>query len=205
MIGNVMKKSVKCFIIISVLIVMLAVMLGYIYISQSHKFYLSPSVCNLMLGESDPANFCANKGKGTWLENKYIYASVDDNGYLVLILSDKVTKEWKNSFYELRILQCILGSERDIGVDINYSSGDKMMELAHGCGYEISDDYTQFIESPGDTRWYSPLIMSACIKMQFFEKKPCDDITVEFLVVNNNGEIIERFIYSPDIGTVIRG
>lgn len=162
--------------------------------------HLSPIVCEMSLEGTSPDVFCETRGEGTWLEGKYLFARVDAEGCLILILSEEVITQWKNTFVELHVLQCVLGDTCDIGIDLDYSKDFlDYMKDADTCGYEISEDYTKVIESPEDNGWYYPLIMPACVKMQMFEGKKCSEIKVKFLEVDENGEIVQRVIYPKDI------
>jgi len=73
------------------------------------------------------------------------------------------------------------------------------MKNAHTCGYEISEDFTQIIESPEDNSWYYPFVNVACATMQVFEGKTCSEIKVEHIEIDENGEIIEKVVFPGDI------
>ena len=159
------------------------------------ELHIPPVVCEMMLNGTSPEIFCKTKGQGTRLENNYEKANVDSDGCLILTLNNGILYAWKNSFFELHVLQCVLGEDRDIGIKVDYSM-DFMnyMKNAHTCGFEISDDYSSVIESPEDNSWYFPLIMPACLKMQVFEGKACESIKVEYVEINETGEVIDRII-----------
>jgi hypothetical protein len=98
----------------------------------------------------------------------------------------------------LQVLQCVLGDTRDIGVKVDYS--DDYLEFlkdAHTCGFDISEDYTKIVESPEDNGWYYPLIVAACIEMQVFMGKTCDEIIVEYWEVDENGETLDHIVAYP--------
>ena len=195
-----MKKRYKLIIIISCGLVLLGISLLICCDLFLTILHLSPTVCGLSLDGVSPDSFCETKGSGTWLEGKYLFADVDRDGCLILILKNNDLLEWKNTFVDLQVLQCVLGNTRDIGIEVDYSKDFfHLMENANTCGYEISNDYTRIIESYEDDRWYYPVIMSACIKMQMFEGKTCSDIRVEFLRVDTNGKIAETIVYPDDI------
>lgn len=161
--------------------------------------HLSPFMCGFMLKGITPEEFHETKGKNTILEGKYSHAEVDDDGCLILTLENKVISEWKNSFRVLHILQLVLGDSRDIGIIVDYSMEFMhLMEYAYSCGFEISDDFSRVIQSPGDNDWYYPSIVAACAQMQVFEGKTCSEVCVEFLKVDENGEVIETIIFPED-------
>lgn len=164
--------------------------------------HISPTMCEFMLYGVTPTDFFDSQGKGTFLENKYLQAQVDNDGCLILTLKNETISEWKNTFTALQVLQCVFGDARNIGITIDYSK-DFMhyMEDAHTCGYEISEDYTKVIESPEDNSWYFPIINAACAIMQVFEGKTCKEVRVEHIEINDQGEVIETFIFPDDVGT----
>ena len=168
------------------------------FFTQYTVLHLPPKVSGIMLDGATPDEFCETEGKDTWLEGKYASATVDKDGCLILVLRKKVAAEWKNSFYPVQVLQCVLGDTRDIGVKVDYS--DDYLEFlkdAHTCGFEISKDYTQIVESPEDNGWYYPLIVPACIEMQVFMGKTCDEIIVEYWEVDENGETLDHIVAYP--------
>ena len=168
-------------------------------ISQS-IIHISPTMCETMFqGAITPELFCANKGANTFLENKYAQAEIDKDGCLILTLDSNVITEWKNTFLCLHVLQCVLEDSCNIGVTIDYSMDFMyLMEDAHTCGYEISDDFTKIIESPEDNGWYFPHITLACAIMQIFEGKTCSEVKGEHIEIDENGEVIEKFIFPDD-------
>ena len=164
--------------------------------------HLSPEMCKYSLDGVSPEVFCTTNGDCTWLKGKYLSAKLDDDGCLIIVLKDEVLTEWKNTFMDLQVLQCVLADSCDIGIEIDYSKDFMfLMRDAHTCGFEISEDFTQIIASPEDNSWYFPLITMACAKKQFFDGKICSEVVVEFLKVDINGEIVERTIYPDDIVT----
>ena len=64
------------------------------------------------------------------------------------------------------------------------------MKDAYTCGFEISDDFTKVIDSPEDNSWYYPFILPACVQMQMLSGKTCQEITVEYIEIDGEGEII---------------
>ena len=167
-------------------------------ISNQTTLHISPVLCEAMLNGITPTEFCNSKGEETYLKGKYVQAYVDNDGCLILTLKNETICEWKNTFIDLQVLQCVLGDNRVIGISIDYSR-DFMdfMKDAHTCGYEISRDFTKVIETPEDSSWYFPFTTFACAEMQVFEGKTCREIKVEHIEINEKGEVIEIFIF-PD-------
>jgi len=168
--------------------------------SEQSLLHMSPVMCKYMLDGVTPEEFYESNGKNTFLENRYLQSEVDEDGCLILTLKNEVVSEWKNTFRDLQILQCVFGDTRDIGITVDYSK-DFMnyMKNAHTCGYEISEDFTQIIESPEDNSWYFPFVNAACATMQVFEGKTCSEIKVEHIEIDENGEIIEKVVFPGDI------
>ena len=167
--------------------------------SEQVTLHMSPTMAEYMLAGVKANEFCESKGKGTFLENKYSQAYIDQDGCLILTLSAETISEWKNTFTVLQILQCVLGDTRDIGITVDYSK-DFMdfMKDAHTCGYEISEDFTTVIESPEDNSWYFPFISVACTVMQIFEGKTCTQVKAVHMQVDENGEVFDIYTYPDD-------
>ena len=165
---------------------------------QHTTLHLPPIVCQYMLGGVTPEEFCETKGAGTVLHGCYKHAEVDSDGCLILVVENYIVKGWKDSLMSMQIMQCVFGEDRDIGVTVDYSLDFLgFMENADTCGFEISEDYTKIIDEYGDNTFYSGYIMRACLAMQVFEGKTCENITVEYIRYEANGEVGERIIY-PD-------
>lgn len=194
------NKTISLILLSMLLIIMLFSSCNIEEIINQSTLHISPLLCEYMLEGITPTEFCATEGEGTFLEGKSLKARVDKDGCLLLTLKKQTISEWKNTFTELQVLQCVLGDVRDIGVVIDYSK-DFMdyMKDAHTCGYEISQDFTQVIESPEDNSWYFPFTTMACALMQVFEGKNCKEIKVEHIEIDDKGEVIETFIFPDDI------
>ena len=165
-------------------------------ISNQTTLHIPPILCEAMLFGVTPAGFCDTEGQGTFLEKKFLQAHVDDDGCLILTLERDIINEWKNTFVAMQVLQCVLGDSRDIGITIDYSKDFiDFMKDSHTCGYKISEDFSQIIESPEDNGWYFPFIVFACAEMQVFSGKTCKEIKVEHIEIDTQGEIIETFVF----------
>ena len=132
-------KKIICISLITFIIVIFIVSIILYYRFTYSTLHLSPELCENCLNGISPSDFCETKGKGTWLENKYLFAKIDADGCLLITLKNNVISDWKNTFTTLQILQCVLGEDRDIGITIDYSL-DFMdyMKDAYTCGFEIS-------------------------------------------------------------------
>lgn len=191
-----MKKLIIGFLAI---VIVAIVVLGGLFFQNYTVLHIPPEPCGYMLQGTTPEDFVAQKGSDTCLEDKYLFARVDEDGCLILVLPNRAIAEWKNSLLPLQVLQCVLAN-RDLGVDVDYSLDfAHQMEYAETCGFEIADDYTKIVDGPGDNTFYFPLIMSACIEIQIFEGKDCEEIKVEYLRVDNNGDVLDRVLY-PENG-----
>ena len=161
--------------------------------------HFSPMMCEATFDGMTPNDFCTNNGEGTFLEDKYLHADIDTDGCLILTIKKNIIDEWKNTFVDLQVLQCVLGDSHDIGITIDYSL-DFMdyMKDAHTCGFEISEDFTKIIASPEDNHWYYPLITLACARMQIFEEKNCTEVKVSYIEINDNGKVISTTVFPND-------
>jgi len=195
-------KSIVSILLSILLIAMLFPSCNEEEIVDKTTLHLSPIMCGYVLQGVTPEEFCSSKGKGTFLKDKYLQAYVDDDGCLILTLKNETISEWKNTFIELQVLQCMFGDTRDIGITIDYSL-DFMgfMKNAGTCGYEISEDFTKVIESPGDNSWYFSLTNAGCAVMQALEgKKTCTELKVEHITIDENGEVIDTYVFPDDVG-----
>ena len=198
-----MKNKDKALILLGI-ILLVALFIGFIicYIQNCNRIVIDSNRCQSMF-EMSPKDFCKNKGEGTDLYDGYTFAKVDKDGYLILLLSDKELKEWKNNCLDLQILQAVLGDTRDIGVEISISEEDfivgSFLEYADKCGWEISEDYKKVILSPDDMISFFPPIMSACRTMQMMNGTPTDEIRIEYIKVDETGKVIEKTIYPDNI------
>ena len=184
-------------------LVVLAVTAGccMLYFDQTYTVLHMPSViCQYMLDGVTPEEFCKSQGAGTILYGCFPYSKVDKDGCLILVLDKNMVKPWKDSLLQMQIMQCVFGDSRDIGVTIDYSRDIlSFMKNADSCGFEISEDYTKIVDENGDNTFYFPFIMSACLMMQVFSGRTCENITVEYLRYGPNGEILDRILYPEHV------
>ena len=191
-----MKKLIIGFLAI---VIVAIVVLGGLFFQNYTVLHIPPEPCGYMLQGTTPEDFVAQKGSDTWLEGKYLFSHVDEDGCLILVLPNRAIAEWKNSLLPLQVLQCVLAN-RDLGVDVNYSLDfAHQMEYAETCGFEIADDYTKIVDGPGDNTFYFPLIMAACIEMQVFNGVPCSEIRVEYLEIDAEGKILDKVVFPDDV------
>ena len=183
---------------LAIFLIIAGVVLCYKQVNYS-TLHFSPMMCEATFYGMTPNDFCTNNGEGTFLEDKYLHADIDTDGCLILTIKNNIINEWKNTFVDLQVLQCVLGNSHDIGITIDYSLDFvDYMKDAHTCGFEISEDFTKIIASPEDNHWYYPLIMLACTRMQIFEGKNCTEVKVTYVDVNDAGEIIETTVFPDD-------
>ncbi|MBQ9132395.1 MAG: hypothetical protein IJX62_07995 [Clostridia bacterium] len=195
-----MKKHLIIVSSALVIVSIIVIVFGLCYKQVNYStFHFSPMMCEATFDGMSPEDFCTNNGEGTFLKDKYLYAEVDIDGCLILTLENDIVNEWKNTFVDLQVLQCVLGNSHDIGVTIDYSI-DFMdyMKDANTCGFEISEDFTKIIASPEDNHWYYPLITLACARMQVFEGKNCTEVKVSYIDINDKGEVISTAVFPND-------
>ena len=199
------KHSIVGVLILIIILVVFAPIFSLNHTANYSTLHISPMLCEYMLYGVTPTEFCNSKGEETFLEGKYLQAHVDNDGCLILTLKTETISEWKNTFTELQILQCVFGDSRNIGIIIDFSKDFvDLMKDAHTCGYEISEDFTKVIESPEDNSWYFPFTTAACVVMQVFEGKTCTEIKVEHIEINDKGEVMETYIFPDDADTPIK-
>ena len=189
---------------IGIIVIVLGIVIVGVFCTNYSILHLSPTMCGITLDGISPEEFCNTQGDDTWLQNRYLFASVDQDGCLILVLDNNTISKWKSTFFDLQVLQCILGEDRDIGITVDYSEDFfHYKEYAHTCGYDISSDYTKVVESPDDNSWYYPVVMTACMNIQMFEGKSCSEIAVEYSEIDDNGQTKEQIRYLDDIGDII--
>ena len=199
MISKRMRVSIA---IACIAMVLLSVFVCYYFKRNYSILHLSPSMCEISLNGVSPETFCRSKGAGTWIEGKYLFANVDNDGCLILAVKNDVISAWKSTYLELQILQCVIGSSRDIGVTVDYSMDFmSLMENADTCGYEISEDFSKVVHSPGDNHWYFPFIVTGCATMQMFDGETCSENYVEFTEIDENGKIVEKIVFQNGVAT----
>ena len=198
------------------LLVALILLLSFVLTSCGSAIFpynvyrLSPDVCGVVIsGEITPQSFVETEGADTELYNGYTYATVDKDGYLILVLSNDQRDQWKQSDFGLRILATLWEGKRDIGVtpfDLeNDFLGDPLSELekilyegALESGLELSDDYRTVIGETGDNTFYFPWFMHMGVFMQLLEGVPSDEIRVEYIEYGANGDVVERVVWPDD-------
>ncbi len=190
-----MKKSKFLFVI--VVLVGLSVILSVFLMTNYSRYKLSPEFLKMWVDLS-PEEFITNKAD----VYPFTYAKIDEEGNLILWLSKDNIAAWKNNSSSMQVLQRVLGEDRDIGVQIIEPEDTIMKELyenAHLCGLEVSEDYTKIYESPDDNPRYFGATISGCILMQLLEGKDCDQISVEYTILNEKGEITRYIIWPDDV------
>ena len=163
-----------------------------------NEYRLSSKICQTAFGV-DSATFYKTKGKDTLLERGYTSATLTTDDVLVLQLTDAQLEQWRNSDVYLQILQKILGEEKKIVSQINPPTDPVFGILYDGadtCGYEISDDYSKIVAGPGDDKSYKLVIPQACFMVQVLAGKASEEISVEYLEINEEGVITEH-IFIP--------
>ena len=176
-------------------------------------YRLSPDVFGtLFSGDITPQDFVETEGEETWLYQNYVYAKVDKDGYLILVLTNEQRDGWKNSDFTLRVLATIWEGHKDIGVapiDWENEWGEDpddpiknlqrtVLEEAVACGLKMSDDYRQIVGEPGDDTFCYPWFIHMGVFMQLLEGVPSDEIYVEYIEYDEYGREIDRVIWPDD-------
>ncbi|MBQ8416621.1 MAG: hypothetical protein IJX13_06980, partial [Clostridia bacterium] len=157
-----------------------------------NEYRLSNKICETVFG-IDSKTFFETKGKVTLLENGYTSATINNDGTLILQLTDSQSDQWRNSNKRLQILQKILGEERQVVTKIIPPTdpvyGTLYEDADIHCGCDISEDYSQIIARPGDDKSYQAVVPFACLMMQVLEGRPSDEIFVEYLELDSSGDV----------------
>ena len=168
-------------------------------LSQYNVFRLSPEMSEYFVFKT-PKEFCETKGEGGIWENNYSFAYVDKRGNLVLILTDEEIQTYKNNSHYLQVLQAVLGDTRDIGVEINYNYDPLYyIKFASRCGIEVSEDFKTFTKGPGGDRFYVPVVAAACMDIQILNGVPSDEISVDYYLYDENGNVKQHISYPEDL------
>lgn len=166
-------------------------------LSNLNYYRISPENAKLF-GISSPQEFCATQGENSAFEGRYIYAHVDSKGWLLLVMSDYQVFRVKNDTYVLEMLQAMLGSQRDIGVSVNWNDDPLgFLKDAPNCGLEFSSDFTRVVEGPDDLPWYYMFAVPGCAMIQILNGVPSDQVKVEYVVVDEYGSESEEIGWPP--------
>lgn len=201
-----MKKWIRRVVIVVFAVLFVFTAFSMWWVSRYYKkLQLSPLVCNLSLNGVSPEEFCETDGGETPLKGKFYYTSrVDKDGNLLLRVHEDTIREWKSGLFTMQVLQRVLGETRDIGVELkalDTFSKDRLpyIEGAATCGFEISEDFTQVIQSSDDDPMYSNILISACLQMQMFEGKESSATKVEYIVLDVDGNETEKTVFPAEM------
>lgn len=196
-----MKKQTKYAIFIIVIAIVL-IALTTIFILSNYNYYkLSPTICELTIGEK-PEDFVKSRGRESLLVNGYTFASLDDDGNLILILSDKEVEAWKKSSLSLEILRIVTNDTVDLGIEGDYVPENWLEEItidsAKRTEFNISDDFTKITYDMEGSRIISGSLVNACAMMQLFEGRTGDDFRVEEIMYDDNDNIIVHNLWTSE-------
>ena len=169
------KSAVRIVLCIGVLCVVC-----FIYISQLNVYAFTPEICNFLLQQS-PEEFCAEKGKGTLIQDGYLYSRVNKDGNLVLVLNDIQKDNWKTLMLQSKTLN-LFKSFGDIEVSNDYT------KCTIKCYKEtVLDDTVAFMSNT-----------IYCVFLQAIEGKNSEDIKVECDFVDAVTNEVKYHIVVPD-------
>ena len=201
-----MKQRTKALINITIFIIAIIVLIILFHVRYD-VYRLSPNVCTVVL-DTSPKEFMNDQGEGTILDGGYTYAKIDTKGNLVLILTNEESDAWKNSDFGIQILAKLWEGERDIGIQIkerDYDTTDPLLQwqnhqydAAITSGLEVSDDYTKVIADSNDDTFYYPWFIGISVRMQVFEGVSSEEIRVEYIEYDANGQIVKRIVWPDD-------
>ena len=192
-------KKLLLISLISIVILILVVLFIFIY-NNYQKIVIDERTCQSLLFGKSPTDFIESKGKDTTIEGCYTYAKVDNNGNLVLFLSKKDIREWKNARIDMQVLQSVLGKERDIDVDININLEQNyivgtLIEKADQCTVTVSEDFSKIIAFQDEDGLYATFLGPACFLQQLLDGKPANEIIVEYIQFDEDGNEVSKIVY----------
>lgn len=123
----------------------------------------------------------------------YTFARVDKDGYLVLTLDKEELQLWKNNIQTLQFLQIVVGDDVDLGVTI-FGDEDTVFystyyKMAKEYTFELSNDYKKITTTAYDLLLGAAALSGAALYAQIFEEVPSDQATVEYVIVDENGNV----------------
>ncbi len=125
----------------------------------------------------------------------YTFARVDRDGYLVLTLDKEELQIWKDSVQTLQFLQIMVGDDMDLGVNI-FGDEDTLFystyyKMAKEHTFELSKDYKKITTTANDVLLAAAALSGAALFAQLFEEVPSDQATVEYVIVDENGNALD--------------
>lgn len=196
------KKRVLPLAILSVLII--AIIFIVLFISNLNIYTINEDVCNSIFNQKTPQEFCETKGSYTDLED-YFFAHVDKDGNLLLALTDKQLKNWITSSSNLKAIDIVTGGRTEFfesyDVDMNDSVEKGLFYDFQEGTVIVSDDYKKITIKYGEMHEILSSffrITNGCIHMQLLNGIPSEDITLQLVVVNQNGEIVTDLTWPKD-------
>ena len=188
------KKHIILLVILSVFVTLITCTV--FFATSLNVYIINEDVCTSIFKYKTPKEFCEARGKETYLED-YIFATVDKDQNLVLILTDKQLKKWISSSPDLKALDIVTGGRTGLFEDYEINMGDNvekglLYDFNEGT-VKVSDDYKTIIITYGEMHeiFFSFFeITNGCIHMQLLNGTPSEDITLQLVVVKENGEIV---------------
>ena len=195
-------KNIIRWISISLIIITAFVLISCEPKSQYHTFTFSKETIKVIFSENveSAESFCKTLGYNTPLYGKYKSTHANDDGSLTIVVDDKALREWKSSNWSLQVLQSLLEEKNiDIGVDIDWSDDYLDTKKAiKNSGIDISEDFTLITQGPEDDGSFYPYLVGACIRMQIFNGKQIENITVTYIEVDSNGNIVDKITWPSE-------
>ena len=187
-------KNTKMYIIFITNVIVVALLLVSCQTSKVKKFELLPIVCGTVFG-CKPEEFNAS-------EYGFTKATVNEDGNLILYATELQITEFKNNSEVMQIFQKIIGDQITVVTRTFQPTDELYGEFYEGaevaCGFEISEDYTKIVAGSGDDQSYFLIVPVACVIMQVFQGKPCDEVRFEYIELNKVGDIANKIVYPDD-------
>ncbi len=177
--------------------------------NTTNIYKMTPAMCKTMFS-CTPQEFCDSNGAKTLVKNNFLSAVMDENGNLILELSDEQKEYWLARSLHMQVFYTML-SHRDgepphpfisgltdslrvmLEEQIKSSKRDMMGKIfidgAAECNFDIAEDYSK-ITVPHNGDIFNITVMTpACIHMQLISGVDSNDIRVEIVYLDENGSV----------------
>ena len=89
-------------------------------------------------------------------------------------------------------------SKKDTAKQLASNALDTTKKAIKNSGIDISEDFTLITQGPGDDGSFYPYLVGACIRMQIFNGKQIENITVTYIEVDSNGNIVDKITWPSE-------
>lgn len=182
-------------------------------------YNISPTLCNTLFS-CTPKEFYLTKGRTTLLKDNFTNAEMDENGNLVLELSEEQKEQWIAVSFHMQVFYKILDENSGkkqhpfllnmtdslremLETQIELSESDTIRKTfiqdKECFDYDISDDYTKVVVDYNDDGLALIAVLPACIHMQVLNGIESNDIRVELVRLNEDGSVMSVDVWHAGI------